>query len=51
MIVTQNDLMMTGNDVTGHVYVWNSATHKFELSANKLTLPEGYYITAGPKSR
>jgi hypothetical protein len=43
--------MMTGNDVTGHVYVWNSTTHKFELSENKLTLPEGYYITAGPKSR
>ena len=40
-----NGIVRLGNDVTGHVYTWNAETKQWELSKNKVTLPEGWFAT------
>jgi len=34
-----------GSDVTGHGYIWNSATQQWELSKNKIHYQEGWFAT------
>jgi len=34
-----------GSDVYGHVYVWNAQSKQWELSPNKVKLPEGWFAT------
>jgi hypothetical protein len=38
-----NGIVRLGNDVTGHVYTWNTETKQWELSPNKVALPEGWF--------
>lgn len=40
-----NGIVRLGPDVRGHVYVWNAKTKQWELSPNKVTLPEGWFAT------
>jgi len=45
VIVHDGDVMRIGPAVTGRVYLLNPATGKWELSKNKVTIPEGWYCT------
>ena len=45
VIVHDGDLLRVGPGVVGPAYIWNAATKQFELSANKITYPEGWYVT------
>lgn len=38
---TDHNLVRLGPDVRGHVYFWNGSS--WELSSNKVLLPEGWY--------
>jgi len=40
-VPNSDGLVRLGPDVRGHVYVWNGSM--WELSANKVDLPEGWY--------
>lgn len=44
-MVHNGDVIRIGPDVTGHAYIWNAQTKQFELSANKVAYPEGWYCT------
>jgi hypothetical protein len=43
------DWVKLGPDVSGHVYVYDSASKDWKLSPNKVTLPEGW--VAGPEPK
>lgn len=46
VIDSQSDIVRLGADVRGHVYVWSITDRQWQLSGDKVTLPEGWY--AGP---
>jgi len=46
VVVSQSTgIVRLGPDVTGHVYTWNSDTKQWELSKNKVQLPQGWFAT------
>lgn len=45
---SDHDLVRLGPDVRGHVYFWNGSS--WELSANKVLLPEGWYAGYVPSA-
>ena len=44
-VVSPSGIVRLGPDVEGHVYTWNADTKQWELSKNKVRLPEGWFAT------
>lgn len=45
VIVHDSDVFKVGPGVFARAYIWNAAAKQFELSANKIHYPEGWYVT------
>lgn len=40
---SHSTIVRLGDDVNGHIYLYDAKTHDWILTANKMTLPEGWF--------